>query len=180
MDNKKLFGAIIGVIAFIAVIAGATYAWFTWTSSPDKLWRMQTGCFDIVYAKGTDISGSLVPSSNYTGGKSTSVTININTKCTITGKATLKLTTNATATATAIPLTAGAVKWAVYKSGATDALATGTVTATGTIDLAQVGSTTTATTYDFYVWLDGTIADNTYVGKTYSGSISATATQNAS
>lgn len=179
MDNKKLFGAIIGVIAFIAVIAGATYAWFTWTSSPTTVGGT-TGCFDIVYAKGTDISGSLVPSSSYTGGKSTSVTINIDPKCTITGKATLKLTTNATDDATAIPLTAGAVKWAVYKSGTTDAVATGTVTATGTIDLAQVDLTTTATTYDFYVWLDGTIADNTYVGKTYSGSISATATQNAS
>lgn len=32
MDKKKLIGAIIGIIAFGALITGATFAWWTWTS----------------------------------------------------------------------------------------------------------------------------------------------------
>lgn len=175
MDNKKLFGAIIGVIAFIAVIAGATYAWFTWASGNTEL-SGTTGCFTIVYDKGTDISGSLIPASDKSGGKSAEVTINIDPDCTIAGTATLKLTTNTTGTT--LPLDEGAVKWALY-DGTTE-LGTGTVTASGTIDLKTVTLTTSAKTYTFYVWLDGTIADNDYVGTTYSGYISAVATQTAS
>lgn len=174
MDNKKIFGAIIGVIAFIAVIAGATYAWFTWASGNTEL-SGTTGCFTIAYTKGTDISGSLVPATDKSGGLSTTATINIDPSCTIAGTATLKLTTNDTST---IPLTAGAVKWAIY-DGATE-LETGSVTASGTIDLKTVALTTTAKTYTFYVWLDGAIANNDYIGKTYSGYISAVATQTAS
>lgn len=174
MDNKKIFGAIIGVIAFIAVIAGATYAWFTWSSGNTEL-SGTTGCFNIIYDKGTDISGSLVPSVDKSGGLSTSVKINIDPSCTITGTATLKLTTNNTST---IPLSAGAVKWELY-DGDTQ-LKTGSVTAAGTLDLGTVALTTTAKTYTFYVWLDGAIANNDYIGKSYSGSISAVATQTAS
>ena len=33
MEQKKIIGTVIGVIAFIALIAGATFAWWTWTSN---------------------------------------------------------------------------------------------------------------------------------------------------
>ncbi len=178
MNVRKLFGTIIGIIAFIILIAGATFAWYTWTSN-NTIVNGTTGCFTIDYIKGTDISaGSLIMSSTYSGGLSATVTINISSSCSITGTADIILTTNVTGTTAAL-LAESALKYAVYQ-GATYVNA-GTISATGALTVANdITLTTTATAYTVYVWLDGSIADNEYVGYTYSGYISASAQQTSS
>ena len=170
--KRKLYGMIIGVVAFIAVVAGLTYAWFTWASN-NTIIQGDTGCFTIQYTNGTAISGSLAPSSDYTGGKSTTATLNINSTCTTDGDATINLVTDSSA-GTAINLATGAVKYAVYQG--TTEVNSGTVSS-ATQALATFALTKVATTYTVYVWVDGEIADNTFVGKTYSGYISGSAVQ---
>lgn len=94
--------------------------------------------------------------------------------CTTEGEATINLTTHDTTT---VSLDDGAVKYAVY-NGQTlvnEGTITGSTQALATVDL-----TKTATTYTVYVWLDGNITDNTYIGKSYSGQISVSAIQTES
>ena len=173
-NKKKLWGTILGVVAFIALIAGVTYAWFTWASE-NTIINGQSGCFNIVYDKGTDVSGTLTPSATYEGGVSATVKINISNACDITGEATISLNTEETTT---LDLAAGAVKYAVYQ-GASE-VSTGTISSTGDLELATVTLTraaTATTEYTVYVWIDGALSDNSYTGKTYSGYIHASATQ---
>lgn len=174
MNKKKLLGAAIGVIAFVALIAGATYAWFTWSSSNTVL-NGTTGCFTIVYPTGTGFSGAMNMSSAYSGGRMASVTISISSSCTIGGTFDLYLYTTS---GDSPLLTGGALKYAVYTG--TTSLGTGTITATGAKLLVDNRPlTTTATTYNVWLWLDGSMADNSYAGKAYVGYIYATASQTA-
>lgn len=176
MEKRKLFGTIIGVVAFILFMVGATYAWFTWQSG-NTILSGTSGCFEIQYTNGTAISGAISPSSDYTGGKSTTATLNIKSSCTTEGTATIHLTTNASTT---VDLTKNALKYAVYQGSTLVAGGEGSITATGVKDLATVTLSKTATTYTVYVWLDGSLTDNTFVGKSYSGFIHASATQTES
>lgn len=171
MSKKKLYGTIVGVIAFIALVAGLTYAWFTWASGNTTI-SGQSGCFTIEYTNGTAISGNLTPSADYTGGKNTDATLNIASTCTTEGDATISLTTNASST---IDLTENAVKYAVYQG--TTEISSGVVTGGTQVIASNIQLTKTATTYTVYIWVDGEIADNDYVGTSYSGYISASAVQ---
>ena len=170
MEKHKIIGTIVGVLAFIALVAGLTYAWLAWTSG-NTILGGTTECFTINYVNGQNISGQIIPSASYTGGKTTTVQIGIAPSCTIGGTGTIKLTTESSTT---INLNDGAVKYAVY-NGSFE-VASGNVTS-GTIDLATVNLTTSQVTYTVYVWLDGELTDNSYVGKTYSGYIHALAEQ---
>lgn len=172
MEKYKIIGTVTGVLAFIAVIAGLTYAWFTWVSS-NTIIGGTTECFTINYVNGQNISGQINPSSSYTGGKKTTVQIGIDSGCNIGGTGTIKLTTDSS-TGTAIDLSEGAVKYAVY-NGDTE-VSSGNV-ANGTMNLATVNLTKSLVTYTIYVWVDGSVIDNSYIGKTYSGYIHASAEQ---
>ncbi len=57
LQNAKLVGGIIGITLFVALVAGFTYAWFTWRSS-NIVVGGNTSCFDIDYLKGEDIIGA--------------------------------------------------------------------------------------------------------------------------
>ena len=170
MEKHKVIGTIIGVLAFIALIAGLTYAWFTWQSG-NTILGGTTECFTINYVNGQNISGEIVPSVNYTGGKTTTVEIGIDPSCTIGGTGTIKLTTEESTT---MNLSDRAVKYAVYNGDSE--VSSGNV-AEGTINLATVNLTTSQVTYTVYIWVDGSVTDNSYVGTTYSGYIHASAEQ---
>lgn len=170
MEKRKMYGTIIGIVAFAALIIGVTYAWFTWNSTPRELSGI-SGCFTINYVNGTAIEGNISPSADYKGGKSTTATLSIAEDCTTEGTATINLTTEGGST---VDLSGNGVKYAVYNA---DSLVNKGVITGGTQALATVDLTKVATTYTVYVWIDGAIADNTYVGKTYSGYIHVSATQ---
>ena len=170
MKSYKIFGTIFGVLAFIALVVGITYAWLIWTSG-NTIISGSTECFTINYVNGQNISGQITPSSTYTGGKTTTVQIGIDSSCNIGGSATIKLTTDNSST---INLGEGAVKYAVY-NGST--LVSNGIVSANTIDLATVNLTKSLITYTIYVWVDGNIVDNSYAGKTYSGYVHASAEQ---
>ena len=170
MKSYKIFGTIFGVLAFIALVVGITYAWLFWTSG-NTIIGGSTECFTINYVNGQNISGQITPSSTYTGGKTTTVQIGIDSSCNIGGSATIKLTTDNSST---INLGEGAVKYAVY-NGST--LVSNGIVSANTIDLATVNLTKSLITYTIYVWVDGNIVNNSYAGKTYSGYVHASAEQ---
>ena len=59
MDKKKLIGTIIGVIAFAALIAGATYAWFSFALNVTTgSYSANTQNFIVTYTKGTNITSA--------------------------------------------------------------------------------------------------------------------------
>lgn len=90
--SRKLWGTILGVIAFILLVIGATYAWFTWSNSSDT--QYTTGIFDVQYnndtGSGAALSGTLSRTEDKTGGLSTWVNIN-KTSTSISGNVDLEL-----------------------------------------------------------------------------------------
>lgn len=123
--------------------------------------------------------GLLFPSKTAKGGLSGSVTLNINSECSVAGKGTITL--NVGSDTGSVLLSEGALKYAVYDSTKTNELASGTLTATGDKTLyTNFSLSTTATTYYVYVWLDGTIADNDYINAPFSGYLRASAVQTES
>ena len=92
MKKQKIIGMIVGVIIFTLCVAGVTYASLTWTS--DNINRtVSSKCFNVLYTKGTDISGAINPSYNYTGGLSTTIKMNIDSSCDIKANGKLYLET---------------------------------------------------------------------------------------
>lgn len=205
MNNKKIFGMVIGVIAFIALIAGATFAWLTWSSTPTTIGGT-TSTFSINYSTpgGAINNQALVPSATYSTatGDYTYVTIS-RTNESLTGKANLvlnvtTLTLNGTCTTEGVitygpqascsgtweTADASKIHWAVYTGGSTTDTATtevgsGTFADVSANKIALVSNATLNTTdtyYFVYIWLDST-AGNEFVGSTFSGYIAADATQ---
>ena len=65
MNKKKvkkfileILGTIIGVLAFIALVAGISFAWFSWQSSNNTLVSFTVGGVDITFDAGADITSS--------------------------------------------------------------------------------------------------------------------------
>lgn len=60
-DSKKvkLIGTIIGVILFCLLVAGFTYAWFTWESNKLNV-SGTTSCFDFNYTEGNVVTEDLI------------------------------------------------------------------------------------------------------------------------
>ena len=93
MKNTKIIGAILGIILFIALIGGLTYAFTSWTG-PNINRKVSSECFDVLYDKGNDLTGAIIPSFDYTGGLSTTVRLNINSECNVNAKGILYLNTD--------------------------------------------------------------------------------------
>lgn len=60
-ENKKvkIIGTIVGIVLFIVLIAGFTYAWFTWESSKISVGG-NTACFDINYTEGNLVTDDML------------------------------------------------------------------------------------------------------------------------
>ena len=178
MDKKKLIGTIIGVTLFAALIAGATYAFLTFTATvTNATYNASTMNFIVDYSKGTDISdlpqlttatastakNLVVKAKKHTGSPNGNITIKLNT------------------TTIEEPLgSAGVVNYAICNGACADNFSgavTGTVGTTGTIDLLTEALSDTEVSYYVYFWLDASKIKNEHIGRTYSGNISATATQ---
>lgn len=191
MDTKKILGAILGVIAFVALIAGATFAWFTATVTvTNGSYNRIAQNFVINYTKGTDVT-SVPMVANGTAANATSLVVSAyRASTTATGTLDLKLTTTSNNSLT----TAGALHYAVCEgtdgttskctasletAGSNNVLATGVVNATGEKVLYTASSIPTSAKYYFiYFWLDGDDVNNTHLGQSYAGYIHAKATQN--
>ena len=183
MEKKKLIGTIIGVIAFIALIAGATFAWFTYNITLNNAgYNFTSSNFSIVYDKGSNITGikmlSAEPSTITTGAENGEVTLSARTTGTITGTMTVYL--NVTTGLPIINKQALKSIMCVDSTDVTSSFTKGTVTVTNNVaTLGTVPVNSTLKNIYVMLWLDATKVDETLDGTNgqFSGYISASATQ---
>ena len=190
IKKSKLIGSLLGIFGFIALVAGATYAWLTWRSN-NIIIAGSTECFDINYPITREIGTTQNPAklryfTSYNRDNRNQlvanplyaeVALSINQRCTnVAGTGTIYLTTNSTSTDSSI--LGGALKYTLTSvtNNTETVISTAAITSTNEITLKNDINVTTnsgSTVYRVYVWLDGSIADDTYLNKNYVGSIRA-------
>lgn len=178
MKDKVITSILIVIIILISVV-GITYAFITWSS--EKINTSGTSeCFEILYAKGTDIGSdqsvkTLMPSNDYTGGLSTTVKIGFSNACTnVSGKGKIKLNTLDT-TSTNL-FREGLLNYVVFKNGTK--LTEGNIRNNNPIiidigTLKKVSSISSADSYTVYVWLNNALVSNDDYLSSYNGNIFA-------
>ena len=188
-DIGKIIGAIIGILGFIAVIAGLSYALYAFSLNNNNTVNGSHDCIDIQYAKGTDVDEhdlNFVDSYLNSTAKTT-ITFNDSGNCKPTSVGTISIYTNpSTSNALLTGITTdgqshGVLKYTIVKNSSPQDVYTGYITSTGdtNIDVGALKSSTT--TYDVYLWLEndttGTITNETISEATYSGYVHASARQ---
>ena len=193
MDTKKTIGAVVGVIAFIALIAGATFAWFTASAAVTNATYNGTVCSYSLTVTGGNINTSLplassTASSAYHYSKThatigaqgvmSTVTAKLASACSLSsaGVAEIRATISAGAS-TNCPLS-----YAVFSGATTDfsgaSLAHGTITSASATTLITTGTlTTTDQTYKIWLYLDGDVITNSAcMNLAYKGNITVVST----
>ena len=179
MEKRKVLGTIIGVLAFIALVAGISFAWFSWQSSNNTLVSFTVGGVDITYSAGADITSSkLRPVSTKEVGVSKGYAV----KKTITASSPLTAYLNLYLTLETLPngLKHESFIWELYKGS--DLVGKGNFKNSNQGDKVRIASsqkiTNTTSTYDLYIWIDGNNYDNpeTMQNQTFKFVLSADAT----
>jgi len=205
-NNKiKFIGTILGIVLFISLIAGITYAWITWTSENINI-SGTSECFTVNYTKGQTINNAsvilfdeskIINNNKITiknGMAITNVTAGLNSNCSISGNITISLTINNLNTAYISGNSIGAFKYAlasydpsVYTTITTSALSntafdiikTESITSTDKITLVAEELSTTTKGYLIIFYVDGNLVDNDAKDSTFSATIDAVAAQTA-
>ena len=190
VDKKiKTYGIILGVILFVLLIAGFTYANLTWNSKSIVI-SGKSNCLEVESVKGSNITGgnlllqdetSIINNNQITiknGMVITNVTAKIKSTCSISGYMTLNLNvTNLSSAFTSSGNSTGALKYVIasydpstYSTISTttlngksfDIIDTGSITSTGTIKLRDLDllSTTETKAYLVIFYIDGDMANN--------------------
>lgn len=176
MKKTKIIGIIFGVILFGVCVVGITYAYIAWTSEDIKR-QVSSKCFNVFYDSGTDISGNLIASDNYTGGLVASVKMNIDSSCDIDANGVLYLNTLSTTSSNLYR--EGFLNYQLVIDGRVTDIK-GNITSSGeiAIDLGQLKGNSVATTeYVIYVWVDINLMEVTDMDSVYYGNIKAEAIQ---
>lgn len=172
MKNKQLILLIIGVIALCAVTVYTTYAFFLASASQTEGGTsVQSGDFDIVYNKGTDIiGGSLTPSVDKSGGLNTSISIKKNENS-IDAKYKILVTFLILDEG----LKSEAFKWELYRGTEITPVSSGNfadaITDTSIVILTDEILSTTEAPYTLYLWLDGDLATNETQNQKFSATL---------
>ena len=189
VDKKiKTYGIILGVILFVLLIAGFTYANLAWNSKSIVI-SGKSNCLEVESVKGSNITGgnlllqdeSIIISDGKITIKNgmviTNVTAKIKSTCSISGYMTLNLNvTNLSSAFTSSGNSTGALKYVIasydpstYSTVSTTALNgkifdivnTGSITSTGNINLImEMLSTTETKAYLIIFYIDGNLASN--------------------
>lgn len=179
MEKRKVLGTIIGVLAFIALIAGISFAWFSWQSSNNTLVSFTVGGVDITFDAGADITSSkLRPVSTKEVGVSKGYAV----KKTITASSPLTAYLNLYLTLETLPngLKHESFIWELYKGS--NLVGKGNFKNNNQGDKVRIASsqkiTNTTSTYDLYIWIDGNNYANpeTMQNQTFKFVLSADAT----
>ena len=209
MENKKIkiYGIVLGVILFIILVAGFTYAALTWRSSNITI-TGASECLEVDSVKGSNITGSdlllldenqIINNNRITitsGMVVTNITAKLKSSCTLDGYLTINLkTTTLNSGFTSSGNSTGALKYVLTSydpstyttintsalNGKTfDILTTGSITSTGTLKIkeAQLSKDTTLA-YLVIFYIDGDKANNDIGSNStnFKTSIEATVTQ---
>lgn len=182
MNKRKLIGTIIGVVAFAALIAGATYAWLTNNLGVNNgVYNVASKNFIINFTKGNNIANGVPILASATP----STAKNLNVKA--------GLATGSTSGTLTIYLNISSIDTNLKNNSIKYSYCIGTCQNTDFADHTQsIGSSTgnkiaiisnqpvtstTQTTYNIYFWLDGDLIGDNQLGKSFSGFISAEAIQ---
>ncbi len=176
MKKAKVIGTILGVILFIALIAGFTYAYLL--SRVEKTVTTGSGKFSIDYQIVQNItSSSLSPSSNKDEGLHGIVKAKLSENS-VAGKFNIYITPSVID-----GLNSNALKYEVYihngdlTTGTNGNFSTATKDKPLTIvENYDLTSTTNYVTFDIFIWLDNSLITNDMIGKTFKATISADST----
>lgn len=176
MKKQKLIGAVLGIVLFIVLIAGVTYAAISWNSDNINL-NVKSECFDVLYDKGTDLTGAIIPSEDYTGGNYVAVKMDINSRCDVNANGKIYLVTSSSTSSNLY--SEGLLNYQVLLNGEVTDIK-GNIISSGEIEI-DVGllnkNSTATTTYTVYVWIDKELVTNEHVSSVYSGYIYSKAIQ---
>lgn len=199
----KVIGTIVGVILFILLIAGISYAWFTWKSGNVTI-SGTTECFTINYTNGqtlTNASAILFDESKIisddkitikNGMAITDVTVYIDSSCDIPANIEITLDVTELNYAYITGDSIGAFKYALasydpatYSDITTSALngiefdiiKNESITDLGEITLVDEALSTTETGYLLIFYVDGDLAMNDAQHSTFTATITGVATQ---
>ena len=205
MNNKKVktYGIVLGVLLFLLLAVGITYAVLAWKSSNISILG-NAECLDINYVKGNNISDEILlfdESQIINGNKITikngmgltNVTAGIKSNCTIDGYITINLNVSSlNSTFTSSGTSNGALKYvlASYDSSTYTTIDTitlnnisfnilkkGSITETGTIKIYEDQLSNTKTKgYLLILYIDGNLVTN-YTGDNITASLEAIVTQ---
>ena len=76
MDKKiKRYGLILGILLFICLMAGLTYAYYSWVSENNATVRVVVEGTTVTFNGGTNVTGTLVPTMTKEEGISKDVTV---------------------------------------------------------------------------------------------------------
>ena len=209
VDKKiKTYGIILGVILFVLLIAGFTYANLAWNSKSIVI-SGKSNCLEVESVKGNDITGGnlllqderiIISDGKITiknGMIITNVTAKIKSTCSLDGYMTLNLNvTNLSSVFTSNGTSTGALKYVLasydpstYSTVSTTALNgktfnivnTGSITSTGTIKLREEYLSKTQTkAYLVIFYIDGDMANNDAASNStnFKSNLEAIVTQN--
>ena len=205
MDDKKVktYGIVLGVVLFLLLAIGITYAVLAWKSSNISI-TGNAECLDINYVKGNNISDEILlfdESQIINGNKITikngmgltNVTAGIKSNCTIDGYITINLNVSSlNSTFTSSGTSNGALKYVLasydpstYTTVNTttlnnisfNILKKGSITETGTIKIYEDQLSNTKTKgYLLILYIDGDLVTN-YTGDNITASLEAVVTQ---
>lgn len=180
--KKENIATVLLVVIIIFLVAGITYAWYTWVSENTN-YQGGSDCFNILYLKGNDIgsdqeNATLVASETYEGGLSSTFKINIDNSCTdINAKGVIRL--NTLDSTSAVLFEDGVLNYQVLKNGEiTDSK--GSIVSSGDtiIELGILDKKSSASdSYTIFVWLDNNLLQNKHAFASYYGKISVEAIQ---
>ena len=187
MEMEKTNIKLLIVIAIIVTsVLSTTYALLNVSTSKNTE-SNQAGCFNVDYTGQILSSNALTSTTDYTKGAHATVTLNKSSDCKIYTEATISLYTgNSTA-----PLNKPrALNYKIMEGNTEKASGvikntsipleeneTNPVPTNFTTNLLTVTLSTTAKTYDIYLWVDSSKSNGFYHNETYSGYIYATSEQ---
>ena len=209
MENKKIkiYGVVLGIILFILLVSGLTYAILNWRSSNITI-AGNSECLEVDSVKGSDITGSdlllldeskIINNNEITitnGMIISNITAKLKSSCTLDGYLTINLkTTTLNSGFTSSGNSTGALKYVLasydpstYTTISTSALngktfdivTTGSITSTGTLKIKETQlSKDTTLAYLVIFYIDGDKANNDIGSNStnFKTSIEATVTQ---
>lgn len=205
-QNKKikLVGTIVGVLLFIMLIAGVTYAAFAWRSENIDISGVSE-CFTINYVPGPSITdesvilfdeNSIIIDDTITiknGMAVTGMAVGIDSNCSILGKITITLKPTTLNNAfTSSGQSTGAFKYVVASydpsvysdisvntllNSSFDIVERGSIIDTSQLTLIEEDLSSTSQGYLFIFYVDGDLAQNDAQDSTFSATLNGVATQ---
>mgnify|MGYP004686733049 FL=1 len=200
----KISGLIIGILLFIVLISGFSYAYYSSVATDTSSVKGTAGCFVVDHVKGNNVTGNvilfdeskIITNNNITvkdGMQLTYVTAGINNACTIDGYMIMKMNVKTLNSAFITGESKGAFKYAIAKYSPTtytspsistlknksfEIIKTASITSTGeqTILTKQLPHST-KDGYLIIFYIDGDKAFNDAGNTSFSATISATASQ---